>query len=295
MVLSVVLPKFYTLWPSVADRLSNAGAAVLVSGVFASLLKSYQFSGVFQEELDRFFTNPGIIRKIREIAVFGKTGEDVLHKAMEHSVNLHCPELHSKFHDSANKLLRASNEYFHRGFERKITFLSYSSVTRKIRIRDDVSSTLVVCANTDFKSRHSGIGFNEVMTNIVLLELQKNGGDKKCMMDKAIFLDGAMSVQFPLETGVRYRFRRVIEQEYELHLDPVIHQQFVRFCDGLRVEIVNKVPDQIGFDVRFINFSEQIKPSVLRGDGDLAVEHTYTIDHLTFPFQGYIVVMNPIT
>jgi hypothetical protein len=299
-VVGAVLALYVGAWLSyffwdlkwLSNILAQAATALVVSGVFASLLKSYQFSELFKGELERFFSSPGMISKMREIAIYGRTGDDVLHKAMEHSLNVHCPELHPRFSESVTKLLRPSNDYVHKGYERQITFLDYSAETKKIKIRDDVSCALIAMGATEFKSHHSGIAYDDGKTNLVMLELQTNGV-VECMKSKAVLGNKTMSVRFPLQAGVRYRFRRVVEQEYELYRDPVLHQQFVRFCDGLRIELVNKVPDKIGFDVRFINFSEHIEPSVLGGAGDPTLEHTYTIDHLTFPFQGYIVTVTP--
>lgn len=53
-------------WVITRQKMHDAGNAVLVSGVFASLLKSYQFAGLFQEELERFFIRPELTSKLRE-------------------------------------------------------------------------------------------------------------------------------------------------------------------------------------------------------------------------------------
>lgn len=288
------LLHYFTKLDWLASTLSQAATAVLVSGVFASLLKSYQFSELFKDELRNFFNEKDMIKKLREIVVFGRTGDDVIHKAMEHSLNVHCPELSTKFAKSAAMLLRAKHEYSHRNFVREITLVDYDSETGKVTLRDNVSCALLVTSNTSFVSSHTGHGFGNGQTVIAKLTLAEDGAQPKCMKTLAQFNGDSLRAEFPLQVGVGYRFNRVLDQVFELRKDPVIQQQFVRFCDDMVLKVINQVPDKLDFTVTFLNFAEQIKPETLASRDNESIQKTYTIDHLTFPYQGYIVTLTPI-
>ena len=273
--------------------LSQAATAILVSGVFASLLKSYQFSELFKEELSTFFTEPSMIKKMREIAVFGKSGDNIVHKAMEHALTANYPELCPKFNESSLKLLRLQHEYYLRNFTREISLIAYDADTGVIKIRDEVNSDLVVTASTDYVSNHSGFGMENNQTKVVKLDLTTNAEAPVCMMKHVKNIGEHLEVRFPIKAGTNYRFCRVLDQEYSLRRDPVLQQQFSRFGDGMILRIFNHVPEKLEFNVRFLNFAEQIEPVILDGNDKTSFKKTYTIGHLTFPYQGFIVTIFP--
>jgi hypothetical protein len=281
---------YFTSWQWLAATLSQAATAVLVSGVFASLLKSYQFTELFKKELTDFFTASDMIAKIREIAIFGRTGDDVLHKAMEHMLTVHSHDLSHKFSKSAKNLLRIKHEYSLRNLVREITLVGYNAATGTIKIRDDLSLALSVNANTNFSLGGFGPAFTATGDYVTKLTMAANGDPAKCMRSHLKTEEGSVRAAFPVLAGTDYRFHRVWDHEFQLRLDPILQQEFVRFCDGMTLRVINEVPDQLDFAVRFLNFAEQLQPEILPSPTG-TVQKTYTNDYLTFPLQAFIVTI----
>lgn len=283
--------QYFTPLDWLAATLSQAATAILVSGVFASLLKSYQFSELFKEELKEFFGERAIIEKMREIAIFGRTGDDVVHKAMEHVLVMTNPDLCSSFRKSSARLERVRHDYSLRNFVREVTLLDYDAATGMVKIRDIMATSLLVSTNTTFVTTSEGEGFegSEVVST---LTLATDGGPAECVKARyATVESGIASVKIPVLAGKDYRITRVVDQEYELRKDPIIQQEFARFVEGMTLKVINMVPDKIDFTVRFLNFADQIEPQVLPGPGSPTITKTYTLDYLTFPFQAFIVTL----
>ena len=282
---------YFTIWDWLAATLSQAATAILVSGVFASLLKSYQFSELFKEELKEFFGEQAVIEKIREIAIFGRTGDDVVHKALEHVLVMNNPELCASFRKSSPRLQRVKHDYSLRNFVREITLLDYDVATGKVKIRDIMAMSLLVSTNTTYVTSSEGEGLKNLNV-ISALTLTTGGGNAECVKTKHAVVEGSLvTVSIPVLAGRDYRITKVVDQEYELRKDPIIQQEFVRFVDGMMLKVVNVVPDKLDFTVRFLNFADQIDPEVLPGPCNSTITKTYTLDYLTFPFQAFIVTL----
>ena len=52
------------------DALRHIGSTMLAGGVFASMLKSFQFSGLFKEELEKLFSSKDFSQHLQELALF---------------------------------------------------------------------------------------------------------------------------------------------------------------------------------------------------------------------------------
>ncbi|KFC73283.1 hypothetical protein [Massilia sp. LC238] len=282
---------YFTTWQWLADTLSQAATAIIVSGVFASLLKSYQFSELFKDELKGFFGEPAIIEKMREIAIFGRAGDDVVHKAMEHVLVMTNPDLCASFNKSAARLERVRHDYSLRNFVREITLLDYDASTGRVKIRDIMATSLLVATNTNFLTSSEGEGFEDKKV-VTSLTLSTDGGIAACVKNKySVVENGSVTVKIPVLAGKDYRITRVVDQEYELRKDPIIQQEFARFVDGMTLKVINTVPEKLDFTVRFLNFSDQVEPDVLPGPGNSTITKTYTLDYLTFPLQAFIVTL----
>lgn len=85
---------------------------------------------------------------------------------------------------------------------------------------------------------------------------------------------------------------RIWESTYPLRLDPIIQTQFTRFCNKQELVVINKVPLKIDFAVQFMNYEHPPAHTDLSHTSS-EIQYQYSVEHLTFPFQGYIVTLNP--
>lgn len=74
-----LLAARYSGSPFLAGALSQLAATILAGGIFASLLKSYQFSELFKEELEKLFARDRFIERMKNIALMGENGDQGLH------------------------------------------------------------------------------------------------------------------------------------------------------------------------------------------------------------------------
>lgn len=259
-----------------SQGLIHTGTTVLVSGVFGSMLKSFQFSNLFKEELDKLFSSVDFTEKLRRIAVFGHDEKNIFDRIMEHAIGEKHPSIASKIPSSIKRFLRADYDYYHSEYSRHITIRSYDKNSGLISLDDDFSFQVHPVKDCVCSASLQGIHYEEGAYEIKVLTVCKDiesAQDILTAVDKKI--PGKLSYQFEVKSGVVYTVRRVISTSYMLLKDPIIFQQFKRVCDNLKLEILNEVPDLISVDVTFINFSDQPAPSVFKKHPNQPT-HSYT-------------------
>lgn len=271
------------------DALRHIGSTMLAGGVFASMLKSFQFSGLFKEELEKLFSSKDFSRHLQELALFGHSDINVLERIMERAIAEKHPDLRKKFGKSISRFLKANYQYYFEGYDRTITVEKYDPATGLIEIIDDYSFRIIPSCDIEFRSYLQGVAFEAPDTRIDVLSLDTDGRVQN-LIPTAKRIGRSVELKFPLVAGSVYRLRRKIFQKFKLSDDPIIFQQFKRVCDRMEITIVNMAADKILTDVVFINFDKQIAPQQPTDN-----ETVYSIDNLTFPHQGYIVTLIPTT
>lgn len=293
VVLSGYLELAHQDWETWNKKLSAVGVAILVSGVFASLLKSFQFAGVFQEELEKFFLRPELTSRLREVMIYGREDNTILKKAMEHLARKLLNDLPIEgIATAANKVLATQTDYSVRHYRRKLVVCDYDTATQVVTVRDYLFLKIIAHEPTAFRGKYKGPGFQTDNLDIRKLELSIDHGPPRSI-EKDILREGnTINFKFDISPRHSYELTRVWESHYPLHLDPIIQTQFTRLCDEQELTIVNKVPAKIDFAVQYTNHEHQPVQNNLSHTPD-EIEHLYRVEHLTFPLQGYIVTLNP--
>lgn len=278
----------FVYWP---EMLSQAGATILAAGIFASLLKSYQYSELFKGELENLFADDKFVGKMKNISRHGQDGTQTLRNALEHLATQSSADLGNRVGASFPALLEVRTEYTFRNYKRYIKITGYSKTKGQITIEDEVQYELIVHADTIYKSSAGGIAF-AAAPSVNEFTLNEIGGTRVDVSNALQFTPNSMSVEVPVKQGKKYRLHRNLELNYQLFKDPNIHQQISRFCHGFELEIENQVPSDIQFTLSWINFEIEPSADSRTVPGGRTVCR-FTEHGLTFPLQGFILTMCP--
>lgn len=281
----------FTSFTFLAAATSQLAATIIAGGVFASLLKSYQFSELFKDELEKLFLTDKFVDRMKIIARHGEAGDQTLPIAFERLAAASHPALASAVPDSIKTLLPIKSEYSFRTYHRYIKILGYAKASQTITIEDEVEYEIDVHASTTYKSSVDGVAFAD-RPNIKAYTLNERGGATTCVKQQVHIENNHMSLEIPVTAGKIYTLHRVVETKFPLFKDPNIHQQFQRFCHGLQLEIENQVSSQISFTVQWINFDSHPVAAPRTDQGGSTVCR-YQNHGLTFPYQGFILTMSP--
>jgi len=276
-------------WPSV---LSQAAATVIAGGIFASLLKSYQYSELFKSELENLFADDRFVSKMKHIARHGIDDKQTMRNTFEHLATRSSPSLGERVAPSFSSMLEVKTDYTLRNYKRYIKITGYSKTKGTITIEDEVQYEVVVHEDSHYKSEAGGAGLagSPQIKEFTLIEI--NNGEPSVDLSKTVILaGGVMTISSPVTRGRAYRLHRNLGICYQLFKDPNIHQQFSRICDGFELEIDNQVATDIQLTMTWVNY-EKDPASTPRDEGGRTVCR-YTEHGLTFPFQGFILTMCP--
>lgn len=286
---SFLLTQFTVLvW--LPEAMSQLAATIITGSIFASLLKAYQFSNLFRDELEKLFATDAFVDRLKAIVQHGATGDETLRNAFEAIAGKTHESLASRVPASMVSLLSVKTEYSFRNYKRYIKITGYAKSSQMITIQDEVEYELEVHADTTYKSGAGGAAFAS-QPKIHTYTLTERGQLLNDVSKQVQFGANEMSLSVPVVRGKTYTLHRVVEMKFELFKDPNIHQQFQRFCDGLQVEIENQISAQVSFTLQWINFSDEPKAYPRKEGGSTVCR--YQNHGLTFPYQGFILTMSP--
>lgn len=271
---------------------STLAATILTGGIFASLLKSYQFIDVFKDELRRLFREPQFIDSMKDIVKDGVTGEETLCNAFARVAALSSPALEQRANQSFSSMLSIATDYSLRSYKRYVRIVSYNPKTKIVVLHDEVTCEVVV-GNNDTNYRFSEAGFAVSATPFVRKHtLTEHGGAVQDLTATTITTPTSLFIEVPVKKGKIYKLIRVVEKSYPLFQDPNVHQQFKRFVDGLEFEVENFVPTLIEANVVWVNFDNPPTGSTHVNGASHGICNFSNVQ-LTFPYQGFILTMSP--
>lgn len=274
-----------------AGLLSQAAATIIAGGVFASLLKSYQYSELFKGELENLFADEKFVGKMKHIAQHGKDDKQTMRNTFEHLAAKSGPQLGNRVAVSFPRMLQIDTAYSFRNYKRYIKITGYAKTKGIITIEDEVQYEVVVQEATTYRSSAGGVAIASSPKIKEFSLTDVSTGDVVDLSQASPVANGAMSVSTPVARGRIYRLHRNLELSYQLFKDPIIHQQFSRFSEGFELEIDNQIPNDVQFTMTWINYDKDPVPNP-RNDGSRTVCR-FTEHGLTFPYQGFILTMCP--
>ena len=274
-----------------ADMLLKAGSAILGAGIFAALMKSAQFSEIFQKHIYEVFYCPEKV--IIGLPLISKW--KILTNSLLKEV------LPCTYHQAADRI---QAQFFNS--ELDYHFENYTASYR-IRIENNIAmvnciitTTLIISPLSKNPILKQSIQNND---NITLKTLILN--DIPCLKSypytKDINVENKYNLNIPLKKHIRSRengeniieLERVVEWKQDLSDDPCIVADIRRYIKGAKVKI--KIDDD--YKVQFKKFGLEHESNNNYVENDGVGYQRWTLvesDNLLLPGQSYIIVMIPL-
>lgn len=275
----------------------SAGSLLLSAGVFAILLKSFQYIQVFREELFKIFEDEKFEFLLRKIMHGEHADDDARLRAFEHATNQYLsnkPEpLRKQLADALIGSLKwADCDGYYRAFVRTIRIKGYDSENQQINLEDEVFVELIP-KDTTAKIRYAASVAKTA--GDINGQLVVNGVD----LSKEMKVEGGnIQYELMLEGSESYRIDRKYNKTYRLSMDPYMHLRLARHALTLRLKIENDVADKIEVIVKPCGFDPspkaggwRIEETNISDTQGLKVSILATKTSLTFPEDGYIIIL----
>ena len=275
--------------PPTGTAFSTIGVTVLGSGVFAAMLKYFQFIGVFKVEFQELLKSPQFRNLLLEHHLsMKKQGSDVYEHITERKIDEIYPELQDSFKSSRGDYSDGEFDFYLDDFERTIVLKAFNPATGTVEIEDETVVFVVAPSKekitysfriqTDTKTGSDGF-------RVVLLTI-----DNQNLMSELSVSPGLIAFDRELEGKKRYKVKRKVTQKYQLRFDSIKAQTFDRLTKDPTVRIRNEVASLLDFEFVKLNSKRDWKLTTLPQTS--GSEHTYFFSDLMFPHQGYYVTFS---
>lgn len=280
------------------------GSLFLSAGVFAILLKSFQYLQVFREELFKVFEDEKFESLLRKI-IHGEHADDgVRLRAFQHATGQYLsnkPEpLRKGLRDAITEFLEGANcDGYYRNFVRTIRISKYNPADQQINLEDEVFIELVP---KDTMTKVCYGASLEKASGSIEVQLEVNGKD---FSSEVKIGDDNLRYELILEGDESYKIDRKYSRTFQLHADPYMHLRLSRHTLSFKLKIENHVPEKIRVVAKPCGFAPSpeaggwtTRPTEGKGSGGAQGSKVSTIaatkSSLTFPEQGYIIILYAI-
>jgi hypothetical protein len=289
VVTGVLLVFAGNIWVNAptGTALSTIGVTVLGSGVFAAMLKYFQFIGVFKTELQELLRSPQVRRLLIEHHLDAKKqGSDIYEHAAERTISEQYPDLTDAFNASRGNYSDGEFDYYFDAFERVITVQSFDGTTGVVEIDDETAIVLV--APTKAGINYSFDILRDLKAKAESFRIVALSIDNQNAMAELKETPGSFSFSRELKGKHRYRIRRKASQRYLLRFDPIKTHIFNRITKDATVRVRNECPDALEFDFFQMNSKRPwvVTPLI----ETKAAEYSHHFPNLLFPHQGYYII-----
>lgn len=299
-VILLVLANYHvdeSLNKKLHSLLNSLGTSVLAAGVFAVLLKSLQYIGLFRDELVLALKDEDF-KELARSALHSPPSTLVELKAyfepqLERFSNKNVLPLSEGLTLEHRRVLNVfSIDGYYRNFSRTIRITSFDSVNKILEIDDDFflelipmrqSETINYKSIVNSKNSNFGSGFLEI-----------NGRD---MSDLVVVDQHSVSYSVPLSGSSSYKIKRRYHKTIDLRCDPYLNLRLTRPAVYLNVEIENHCPKDIFVIARGVGFNpddSEAKYSINEYHRTMAGKKIKTMklvkESLTMQEDGYFVV-----
>jgi len=264
--------------------LEGIGKSILVSGIFAIVLKSIQFMGVFKDELSdiiykqKYLDNRKDIKEVWENVskIIFKNKFPKISKSITGDIeNIYFPTKHVLYYDEYKQTLEIE---------------LIDPVNEKIRVKQHSEYIVYPTSKNDklnLKTQNT-LRFNKSKEEVGI-KIQKftvNGKDIEPVIDQKIEASCLRTWFTVVLTGEEsYKFETIIEKEYSLKYDRIIGTKKDYIIHDFNLKILLKGELKINFlDAGTFN---NFKPA------NVINEHYREYDYrgIIYPKQGYILVV----
>lgn len=262
------------------DILRNTGYSILGSGVFASILKSIQFVGIFKDELSKVVTGDEFIENRKDLPVLWK-------KITQKVYNEKFPEVSDHLEDMLMKYyLPADSKHYYRDYTVTIDIHNLSD-DFVIEYTHTNEYTIVLATDVNETMLHLGatiIAQDDAEIKNEVIHFSVNGKDEKINREESTNRDEVVKeFKYLLNSGEReYKIRIQFERKYSLRGEN--YKKFVLHAYLRRMDVLINHPEDVA--VSFFNIGCVTKFRKLH-IGIRNQIHRRHDDGLIMPHQGF--------
>lgn len=271
----------------------SIAGAVLGGGVFAAILKSFQYANVFKEELRR--------------VIYGDTAwlatlptwvlRDLLNNVLLASIKKGVPSLAKKLGDGIiNNIAPKAEGYAYGNMSRRIDIRSYDPQTNLMELTEEYGLTILPASEDQIKYAFSFSGewpsnmesqpyvvdSLEINTQNYLNAVRTSGQRGSS--------DFVLSHDIALEGQDEYRVSRHMTRRADIASDPVMQMVATRFTDSMKLTVCNRAAQHIKVEMLAGGIDESRIRRIAIADG----HEGWEVDGLIFPGQGLILVFTRV-
>lgn len=270
---------------TIKSALKSAAIAVFNGGIFAALLKSMQFIGVFEESLKNILISKSYISSLGKDQL-----SDLLNSISKTAVIKGFPELSERMsHDMLHNFISKIGDFYYSKLSREITILSYDEKTDIIEISElFILEIKAHSAETVVPYKHN-LAYSGDLVIAPVNQIRHFLIDDICHKGK-MNIDPStqdMSCEIVLTGKEKYNISRLVHSKFKLSSDPVIQMTGSRFTDGMSVRL-NTVPG-ISADVYPVGFDSKFLRKVPTSDPDKILG--WEVNTLFFPGDGLTIAL----
>lgn len=269
------------------EFISGLGKTILASGIFALLLKTIQFMGVFKEELSKVVYDTRFLKNRKDLPEVWEGVSKVVFK--------------NKFPSISNRLLKDITEvYFPTGhgsyYDELEHFISYK-YTDATKNTIELTYTVYMNIICDSPQKETIYEYTNVFTFreskdelIHLTNSIKVDGDTKIPIQKESTYENQLTRNYKVRlTGKeKYKIERREIRNYFLDIDNIMYFTAIKITNNIKIDIVH--PDDL--DVIFKKCGT-INEFELKNSTTTFKQYKYS--GIIYPQQGYIFTLNKKT
>jgi len=298
MALGTFLPSSPgSLWDKMLSLLLSFGSALIGGGVFAALLKSAQFTELFQKHIFDVFHNPHKLKNLVSIEErWGALTEALLNDVLPTHKGLARANLKEQFFD--NEL-----EYHMEDLTMKYSIIIHSE-TNRVQIINRATQKVVINPNKENPLFVQGAGTRDKSHTPMLTELIINDEPITNFSEYTHPTDedeNDMKIQVPLnrfageDRGKPITIDRVLTFDQDLTTEPYINCNFTRFIKEARIEVDINTTE---YGLLFQRTGNWGNGSTAKGTYDRVCDSKgkwvlARRDELLMPGQGFIIMIVP--
>lgn len=279
----------------------GVASLILSAGVFAVLLKSYQYIQLFHDELLKIFSHDSFRRQLESVVRPTPTTTSELRSLVEPLVERYAAAQRKELSSGALQHLRHvldifEADGFYQTFKRTIRVKSYDQINKKLQIEDEFHIEVI-----PKNSQEPVLYRSEITSADSAFEhgtLTVNGKDRK---DGIQVEKHTIRCNLDLLGSDRYILLRTYSRTLDLRVDPYINLRLTRAAIQLHVKVESHFLEDLNIIVRGIGFDTKKEAN----NFDVRVEErnnagakVQTINlskiSLTLPDEGYLIIFGVV-
>lgn len=272
------------------DVVKNSGTSVLGAGIFSVIMKSGQFTQLFQDHIFEVINSPDRIKSPEELNDrWHKITNSILSKVLPNSYSTAATEIKNNFF--------TDETHFH--FED--VEISYKITVEKdnnVKIINTLKAFLVVSPNQDNPILEQNVSVDgncrliSLIINSKIIDAQSGfwKQDPKDSKNRCLSLDLKPYFSLQDSDSRRIKFERTLEMTQNLSSEPFIFGKFTRYILGAQVSASITEDHQLHF------CNSGVNPNISPESDGLGTTRWLLAENkkLLLPGMAYIIVISPI-